>query len=890
MPAELTAGDAAYLIYTSGSSGRPKGVINEHAGLALLARSTGRRFAISGADRVLQFANLAFDLALWEIFLSLANGAALVMADQDVLHPGPSLYALLKEQRVTVALLSPSVLRILPADNLPCLRLLVAGAERCPGDVMRRWKPGRRFFNAYGPTEASVCATIHEVEEIGESEPPIGKAVPGSTVVVLGSNGQQLTSGEPGELGIVGTSVARGYLNRPRLTAGMFRRGSSAGRTYFTGDLARKDRDGIIYFLGRLDSQVKIRGFRVEPEEVERVVSACPGVSTAAVFAFEDDRGHPTLYAFYSVMDGAAVDSVNVAAHVGRQLPAFMQPARYVRLTQWPLTPNAKLDLGALRRIAAASTTVEGDIHHNCSATLELCRKVLRAPVLAPEADLLLAGLNSILAAEILWAIKDRFGAILTFRDILSAKTAAALENILKRRVDDAGGVTLPTDLVRRSGPISIPSECPISPAQRRFYLLHQAETTRLGHHIEAGVRIGRPYDPRRLRAAILVVAERHEALRTTFHERGGKIIQRVHAIGVVEITEVATLAPSGGLPDRFRRPFNLSQLPLIRAFVIRHGKDAFDLILDLAHIVSDARSVEIVMDDLSRAIAGEDLGPRPLPYTDYILWNRVQLQSIEQARAESHWRGELDSPPPPPDWPRTLRGLPRTGAEVTRLLIEGLTCSGIRQLASHFGVTEFMLLSAIYGVFLSRLTGAQDIIFQSVFAGRSRPELQDIVGPFARSLPLRVRPAQTKTFRTFVAEIAGLVEIALEHQDFDFETAGLVIADGGIRGPCKAGFTLQGMPNPFSDRIYAEDIPWPVDLNVEVCAIGGAYEFRIVCARSLSAPGASSAIARELACVIEKVLDDPEASLLVLTTAENSGSLSEQRTKFTPELDLDLG
>jgi amino acid adenylation domain-containing protein len=337
----------AYVIYTSGSTGTPKGVMVPHRGVPNLAYSQARRFGIDGTSRVLQFASLSFDAAVAELFDTLLAGATLVLASRDDLLPGAGLLETLRRGRVTVATLPPSVLAILPPDDLPELRTVVSAGEAVDAATVERWSAGRTFVNAYGPTETTVCATSAACEADGRA-PAIGRALENVRVYVLDAAGRPAPLGVPGELYVGGVGVARGYLGRPGLTAEKFVPdpfgGETGGRLYRTGDRVRWSARGELEFLGRVDEQVKVRGFRVEPGEIEGALRRSAGVADCVVVAREDVPGEKRLVAY--VVGG--VEAGVLREHLLRELPEHMVPAAYVRLERLPLTPNGKLDRRAL--------------------------------------------------------------------------------------------------------------------------------------------------------------------------------------------------------------------------------------------------------------------------------------------------------------------------------------------------------------------------------------------------------------------------------------------------------------------------------------------------------------------------------------------------------------
>jgi amino acid adenylation domain-containing protein len=310
-PSGVRPGNLAYVIYTSGSTGKPKGVEIEHRGVCNLARAQARAFDVRSDSRVLQFASLSFDASVSEIFMALTTGAALCLPGARAQWAGPALIGLLREHKITHVTLPPSVLAVLPADELPALRSLVIAGEACPAELVARWASGRRVFNAYGPTENTVCATIGECEAgAGGGNPDIGRPMEHVQVYVLDRQLRPVPIGVAGELYIGGVGLARGYRNRARLTEDSFipHPWSAGARLYRSGDLARWRPGGTLDFIGRVDQQVKVRGFRIELGEIEAVLRQHPAVRDAAVLVRRDHPGQERLVAYVVADDGPAAD------------------------------------------------------------------------------------------------------------------------------------------------------------------------------------------------------------------------------------------------------------------------------------------------------------------------------------------------------------------------------------------------------------------------------------------------------------------------------------------------------------------------------------------------------------------------------------------------------
>ncbi|MHC5780000.1 non-ribosomal peptide synthetase, partial [Nostoc sp.] len=298
---EVTAKNLAYVIYTSGSTGKPKGVLIAHQGLCNLAQAQIQTFDVRSDSHILQFASFSFDASVSEIFMALCSGARLCLGTSEELLPGPALIQLLRQQAITHATLPPSALAVLPVEKLPALQAIIVAGEACGSGLVAQWSNGRRFFNAYGPTEVTVCATIAECTS-SEAQPPIGRAIANTQIYILDRHLQPVPIGVPGELHLGGVGLARGYLNRPDLTAQKFIPNpfsqEAEARLYKTGDLARYFPDGNIEFLGRIDDQVKIRGYRIELGEIEAKLAQHPHVRSTVVMARENQLGDKRLVAY----------------------------------------------------------------------------------------------------------------------------------------------------------------------------------------------------------------------------------------------------------------------------------------------------------------------------------------------------------------------------------------------------------------------------------------------------------------------------------------------------------------------------------------------------------------------------------------------------------------
>ncbi|NOK36744.1 amino acid adenylation domain-containing protein, partial [Corallococcus exercitus] len=339
----VTPANLAYVIFTSGSTGTPKGALLAHHGLCNTALATRDALGLRPGSRLLQLASIGFDASVSEVFSTLLSGATLVLAPAESLLPGPPLQSVLASERITALTATPTSLAPLEPSALPLLEAVASVGEACTPELASRWKPGRRFLNAYGPTEATVCATIDL--DVTPARPSIGRAIPGARVAVLDARGEPVPVGVPGELYVGGPGVARGYLERPALTAERFVpdpfSSEPGARLYRTGDRVRTLSDGRLEYLGRRDAQVKVNGIRIELGEVEATLAQVPGVRQAVVLPREH-AGETRLTAW--LVADESLDVTAVRRFLKERLPDAFVPSAYVRLDALPLTPGGKLD------------------------------------------------------------------------------------------------------------------------------------------------------------------------------------------------------------------------------------------------------------------------------------------------------------------------------------------------------------------------------------------------------------------------------------------------------------------------------------------------------------------------------------------------------------------
>jgi amino acid adenylation domain-containing protein len=435
----------AYIIYTSGTSGKPKGVEITHGNLLNLVFWHRRAFGVTGTDRASHVSGLAFDAAVWELWPYLSAGSTIVLADERIRTSAELMREWLAAQSVTIAFVPTALAEPMLTADWPAqtaLRFLLTGA-----DTLHRYPAADipfRVVNNYGPTECTVVATSGAVPvECGcpEALPAIGAPIANTQVYLLDNEGQPVPAGSTGEIYIGGTSVGRGYRNRPELTAERFLENpyssSPGARMYRTGDLGTLREDGKISFRGRIDNQEKIRGHRIEPDEIVSVLDQHPGVTSSAVLARADATGERRLVAYIGPGPDAPPSSAELREFVARRLPEYMVPSVFVRIHQWPLTSSGKINRAALPEPSPDNLLGQADFRPPLSPiqvqVAGILSELLRVDRVGLDDNFFLLGGHSLLGAQVLLRIRQKFGVEMTLRGLFAAQTVAKLASEIER-------------------------------------------------------------------------------------------------------------------------------------------------------------------------------------------------------------------------------------------------------------------------------------------------------------------------------------------------------------------------------------------------------------------------------------------------------------------------
>jgi len=766
--------DTAYVLYTSGSTGNPKGVVVPHRALANFLLALRSLVGSTPEHRWLGLTSLAFDISALELYLPLTTGGRVVLADRPTALDGSALAELVRAQGVTHVQATPSGWRVLLAGDLPRVTALAGGEPLPPKLAAELRSRVSRLVNVYGPTETTIWSTAWEVPH-QPVRVAIGRPIANTTVHVVDAAGARVSIGVPGELLIGGAGLADGYLGRPELTAERFTR-HGGERVYRTGDLVRWLPDGTLEFSGRTDNQVKLRGHRIELDEIAAALETHPGIRQAVVGVKDEN-----LVAFHVAAAGNPPGEAELRAHLLQRLPGYMLPASHVPLDALPLTPNGKVDRKALRYPQAAHRP-SGRAPQNAGERLvaEVFAEVLGlddgARVLAGD-DFFALGGHSLRAAMAAARISARSGVELPVSEVFRHPTAEALARLLSAAeapAAEAPAAEAPAAEAdaEPGGPVRQPAGAPtlLSFGQERLWFLHRLDPDDAAYNMWLVKRLKGPLDRAALGDAITEVTSRHDILRTRFPEQDGAPVAVVGPVLPVPLELVTATGEAQALElvaARTNAPFELASAPPLRAGLIRIADDEHVLCLVLHHILGDGWSLNLLHDELAALYSGRALPPSTLRFSDVAAWQRERDDTDRLA----YWRDRLAEPPQlelPVDHPRTA--VPhRRGASVS-FRLTGPEAAALDRFAREHRCTLFMVLLAAYQALLARHTGADDILVGTATAGRDRLELEPVIGYFADVLVLRGDLSQDPTFGRLLRRTRSDLLGAISHQGLPFE------------------------------------------------------------------------------------------------------------------------
>ncbi len=787
--------ESALMLYTSGTTGRPKGVVHSHRNILVEARNYTNYARLSPDDRLTLWHSCSYTNSIRNLYAALLNGAGLFI--YDLVNEGfPALADWMLTHRITVIHTLPTTFRtfcqtLKPDAMFSALRILRLGGESINRDdirqYQRRFSPSCLLIHAIGPTETLDIRYYSITHDWNGSDAkiPIGYAVPDKDVLLLDEAGREVGAEEIGEIAVRSKYLALGYWGQPELTRAAFTPDPHGGdeRLYRTGDLGVMRPDGCLTHLGRKDFRIKIRGYRVEVTAVEEALLDMDSIEAVVVQAHSDDGGEQRLVAYVVPATGTDPKVNELRRGLAKTLPDYMMPSAFVFLQTLPLSATGKLD----RRALPAPNRVRPHLDEEFVAPRTPVEDIL-AKIWATLLDLELVGIHdnffdlgghSLLATQVISRVRDTLQVELTLPELFEAPTVAGLaEHVgVARRAGRGLQADAPRPLAR--GP-----QLPLSFAQERLWFIEQLEPNSPVHNIPAVFRLTGSLNVAVLEQSLNEIVRRHEVLRSSFAAIQGQPIQVLApvlslSLPVVDLREQPDTAQRAEtlITEEIQRPFHLSQGPLLRLLLLRLTEDEHLFVLVTHHLVFDGLSTSILLHELSSLYEAYSAGRAsllpelPIQYADFARWQREWLRKDVLEEHLAYWKRQLAGVQKlqmPTDRPRPR--VQTVGTARHSFALSKPLSADLKSLSNRHGVTLFMTLFAAYQTLLHRYTGQNDIVIGSPVAGRDRSELEGLIGFFFNMLVLRTDLSGNPTFRELLVRVREVCLEAYTHQDVPFE------------------------------------------------------------------------------------------------------------------------
>lgn len=790
----------AYVIFTSGSTGKPKGVAVSRAAMSAFCHSARAHYELQAEDRVIQFASLNFDTCIEEIFPALMAGATILLRQDAMLDPA-KLLETCQNEAISILDLPTAFWHQLAVYleqeelYLPgSVRLTIIGGEAAHLVHLKRWQKAARnsnsrVINSYGPTEATVVATLWRddmatLQDLNEI--PIGKPLNHVTTYVLDAKFQPLPPECIGQLYIGGHALARGYLQQPAETAARFIPDpfskQPGARLYATGDLV-KVQQGQLMFVGRADHQVKVRGYRIELGEIENQLLNVPGVEQAVVLVQAANTPQTSLIAYVQCAKAAEFDREGCRKALAHHLPDYMMPQIIVALDQFPLTHSGKVDRKALPEPEVQDTAGTNNEMLNPEEQLmiNIWQELIPQAQIHRDSDFFRCGGHSLMATQLIARVRKAFGIDLPLQTLFEHSILSDFTHQVLHAGRDAAMPYVP--LERKQGA----REFPLSFAQQRMWIIYHMNPTDVSYNMPIALRIKGNLDHSLLNHTIQELVQRHETLRTRFESRDGEAIQIVEELDhfdlpIIDLSHLpepeAEQAAREQLAKRAAQPFQLGIAPLMRAALYQLNDDHHILMFCLHHIIYDGWSENVLVKEAVSIYTAlqekreHDLVPLHIQYGDYSLWQR---NVMTEARMNHHLEfysqylsGDLPKLNLPLDFPDRQSVSNRGSYHSFNLKPE--LCQKLREFNLKHGTTDYMTLMTVFNLFLASVCKQEDLIVGTPIAGRNYREIENLIGFFINNLVIRTDLHDDPTFISLVEQVRKTTLSANAHQDLPFD------------------------------------------------------------------------------------------------------------------------
>lgn len=874
------AGNAAYLMYTSGSTGQPKGVIVPAQALENVLINFSQSPGLSKQDRFLALTTLSFDISLLEIFAPLWSGALLLLAPSELSRDPQRLGQMIARTAPSVMQATPSIWRLLLQqgwEGRPQMRAW-CGGEALDRELADRLLPHvNQLWNLYGPTEATIWAMV---EQVGTQAQPIylGTPINNMRAYVLDAAGNNVPLGGRGRLFLAGQGLACGYHGRPEATQAVFVADpfqlGAPSLMYCTGDIVHINEQGRLRYLGRNDGQIKLRGIRLELAEVEAALSRHPAVVAAAAKLWPDAQGHYELAGY--IVCRTPVNHEDVRAAAAAVLPPGATPASIIELDRLPLSPAGKVDRKRLPAPLEGAKVPDERLHRSqvSEVVAATWSKVLGMRSIGQDDDFFALGGHSLKVVAVTSLLNRLFGTSIALVELFRAPTLKAYVNRVEHLVNHHCGValTVPRRVDRNVWR-------PLSSSQRQLWFASHADKEQRAFQLTCALQIDGALDVQVLSQAVEQLQQRHGALRMVFREHAGEPQQKVLASPQRTLRLWDVAEQEAALAQLTLETMPLTQGPPVQFVLVRQSATRAVCVLIIHHLLVDEWSLGVLVEDLSEiysaihADAVLPIQPPQVDFIDYVAEELEQSEALGRRVDLAYWTRQLHQLRPTRLSPDRLGATHRVsrGGHV-RIDLDATLRGHLERVAAARAVTPFVALLAGVYIVLQRYGMGEDICLGVMDAGRTRSEMERVVGLFARALPIRLHIDEGELLETLMHRVQSTLLDASIHANtpLDEIVRCLELSGAGGRNPLfnilivmqnmlGGTSTFGGMP---ARPIAVDSGVSEFDLLIEIFTSKNGYGIRFVYDWELFEAARINELAQRLERTLLQIADNPLAQV----------------------------
>ena len=853
--------DLFTLLYTSGSTGVPKGVRLTHSNLVCFIDWYIRFYDLKPGDCVGAYASYGFDANMMDMYPALARGASVCIIPEDIRLDMEQLNAYMVANKVTHQFMTTQVGRQFATDiRETSLKYLSMGGEKL---ISFPIPDTYRTFNAYGPTECSIISTIYELQK-DETVVPIGKVLDNLKGYIVSPEGKRVPVGAIGELWIAGPHVADGYLNRPDKTSEVFMENpfekGDYTPLYRSGDVVRYRQDGNIDFVGRIDGQVKIRGFRIELSEVEQVVRDFPGIKDATVVAFDHPSGGKFIAAY--IVSDQSLDTSAVADFIRERKPPYMVPAVIMQIERIPLNQNQKVNRRALPAPEFKAEQTESDNNRPLNALEQelhdMAAKVTGVEAFGISTPFSGIGLTSILSIKLSSQLYKRFGEEIPSKTLLNGGSVETIENILLARWmnpehrEKTSSESEPSVEGDKAVPLSFP--------QTGVYFECMKHPTDVVYNIPAIIRFDGSVSGDRLQEAVVAIVKAHPVLCTKFENTENGVMQSHNGDTEVFVERRRlSLREFEAFKNEFVRPFRLSSGPLYRLAVVECENDTC-LFTDFHHLVFDGTSFDIFINQLRDALRGTNPAVETYPYSEYVADEKSFENSAlfeENRRFYADMLAEMESAS---EISADLKGKEAEGKLTS--VHSPFDMAQVGQYARNHATTPAAIMLAAVFYTVSRYINDSNVYLSTISSGRSDVRTSDTFGMFVNTLPLGIKIGE-ETSAEFIGKSAAVFQGVIEHEKYPFAK---IAADFGFKPQIVYEYQLGVITGTdFPEMKGIEELEMnsaKFKLSIHIESADGKPSVVVFYNDALYSGTLMEGLARSIVIAVGKMLSNPEGKI----------------------------